>query len=343
VKIRPEQLSSRLVKPAPIYLFASEEPLLTDEALDVLRARARELGIVERQLHVVERGFDWDELQGDLANRSLFSAGKLVEIRLSGKTPGDEGSRAIRELAARPADDNLVVIVVPGLDGKTRDSAWVKSVAAAGGCFEFDSPRLEDLPAWISRRLHRAGLQADEEAAALIAERVEGNLLAARQEVEKLALLFPAGTTITVAEVRDAVADGARYDVFQLADAALAGELPRALRVLAGLRGDGTAPPLILWALVREIITLADVAGRQATGMALPRAIAAAGVWESRRELVGAAVKRRPPGGMSRLLVQAARADRVVKGARPGNAWNALTELTLGLAGHGLAGGELQQ
>lgn len=341
MRIRPEQIPPRLAQLAPLYLLSSNEPLLVDEALEAFRERARAAGLEDRESWVVEKGFNWNQLQGSLGNLSLFSAGKLVELRLPNGTPGDEGSREIRALAGRPADGNVVVIVTPQLPRKVAESAWVKAAAAAGAWFELPAPGLDDLPDWIHRRLKAAGLSADDEGLALIAARVEGNLLAARQEVEKLALLYPAGTALTADQVRDAVADGARFDVFQLTDAALDGDLPRAVRILEGLREEGEAAPLVLWALARDIQTLVDAAGRAAGGLPLPRALAAAGIWQSRSERFLGALRRRRAGGMSGLLAMTAAADRVVKGAQPGEPWQALLELVMALGGHASLRAEL--
>ncbi|MEZ5565568.1 MAG: DNA polymerase III subunit delta [Gammaproteobacteria bacterium] len=223
---------------APIYLISGDEPLLVNEALDALRTAALGSGRSERESQIVDRSFSWDKVVASLASLSLFSAGKLVEIRLNSPTPGDEGSRFLRQLASRPMDGNVVAIVTPGLTRKIADSAWAKALAAAGVWVETRPPSLTNLPRWMAARLRAAGLGCAPEGLELLAGRVEGNLLAAQQEIDKLALLYPAGTNLTAEQLRSAVADGARYDVFQLGDAALAGDAERAVRVLAGLRDE---------------------------------------------------------------------------------------------------------
>lgn len=317
----------------PIYLLCSDEVLLVDEALDTLRQTARARGLAERESHWVDRHFDWEALAASLRSLSLFSSGKLVELRLSKATPGDAGSRAIRALAAREPDGNTVVIVTPNIDRRTADSAWVKAVTAAGAWIDARAPRRTELPGWLRHRLGAAGLECDDEGLALLADRVEGNLLAARQEVDKLALLHAAGTRLDSAVVRAAVADGARYDVFQLGDAALGGDFRRASRILGALREEGVAPQLVLWALVRELVPLVEAGSRASTGMPLAKAMTAAGVFSWRHELVGGALRRQRRGSLRRLLAMAARADRLVKGARPGDPWDALYELAGGLSG----------
>ena len=342
MKLRADQLSARLAAGlAPVYLISSDEPLLLEEALDAIRARAKESGMDERDTHIADRGFDWELLPSSLSNLSLFSSGKLVELRLPAAAPGDAGSKCIRELAARPADCNVIVLICPALKRKTADSAWVTAVVKHGVWLDAPVPSLQELPRWIGRRLQAAGLTCDDQGIDLIAGRVEGNLLAAQQEIDKLAMLYPAKSALTGEQVRDAVADGARYDVFQLGDAALAGELQRAARILTGLREEGVAPPLVLWALAREVLVLVDAAGRAARGMPAARAVAEAGIWQSRAELFIRALRAQPPGGFTRLVAMAARADQVVKGARPGEPWNALLELTFAIAGRADATAEL--
>jgi len=350
MKLKPELLKEQLrgqlaatpPRPlAPVYLVSGDEPLLVNEVVDALRAAARSLGCEERESHVAERGFSWEAVSASLRNLSLFSSSKLVEIRLPTPNPGDEGSRQMRQLAGRPADGNTVIIITPALPRKNAESAWASALVAAGVWVETRLPDLGNLPAWIDQRFRVAGLRCDDEGLELLASRVEGNLLAAQQEIHKLALVHPAGTALNAAQIRAAVADGARFDVFQLGDAALSGDVERALRVLGGLREEGTAAALVLWSLVREALVLVD-AGVRASREASPlRAVQGAGVWQSRTDLYLRALRQHKPPGLRRLLRMAGRADQIVKGARPGEPWNALLELTLALAGRPLRGGEL--
>ncbi len=350
MKLKPEKLIEQLGGPAaaaagrplaPVYLISGDEPLLVNEVVDALRAAALRRGCEERESHVVERGFSWEQVTGSLRNLSLFSAGKLVEIRLTTATPGDEGSRQMREIAGRAADGNTVVIVTPALKSKIASSAWVTALTAAGVWAETRVPGLGELPDWIARRFRAAALSCDPEGLELLAGRVEGNLLAAQQEIHKLALLYPAGTSLTAAEIRAAVGDGARYDVFQLGDAALAGDLERAVRVLGGLREEGTAAALVLWSLMREALVLVDAGVRASRDSTPQRAVQGAGVWQSRTDLYVRALRNHKAGGLRRLLRMAGRADQIVKGQRSGEPWNALLELTMALAGRPLRGGEL--
>ncbi len=359
MKLRPDQLLQQLkehlgrshggtpptspavARLASIYLVSGDEPLLVNEVVDALRAAAIAGGCEERESHAVERSFSWGNVTASLRNLSLFSTGKLVEIRLPTTTPGNEGSEAMRELARRDPDGNTVVIITPALKGKAANSAWVTALASSGVWVETRPPSLPDLPQWIAQRCRRAGLTCDAEGLDLLAARVEGNLLAAQQEIDKLALVHPPGTALDVDLIRAAVADGARFDVFQLGDAALAGDVERAVRVLGGLRDEGTAAALVLWSLVREALVLVDAGIRASRDGSPAKAVQAAGVWQSRADLYIRALRNHKPGALRRLLRMAGRADQIVKGARPGEPWNALLELTLALAGRPLKGAEL--
>ncbi len=347
MKQRPEQLNEQLAamppKPlASVYLVSGDEQLLVNEVVDAIRAAALTHGREERDSHVVERSFNWDAVSASLRNLSLFSSGKLVEIRLLSPNPGDEGSRQMRQLASRPADGNTVVIVTPALTRKIAESAWASALATAGVWVETRVPELADLPPWVAQRFRRAGLTCDTAGLELLAGLVEGNLLAAQQEIDKLALLYPRGTALSVAQIQAAVADGARFDVFQLGDAALSGDVERAVRVLGGLRAEGTAAPLVLWSLAREALVLIDASVRASREASPLRAVQGAGVWQSRTDLYLRAMRNHKPGGLRRLLRMVGRADQIVKGARPGEPWNALLELTLTLAGRPLRGAELR-
>jgi DNA polymerase-3 subunit delta len=333
VKLNPQQLAAHLSSgPAPLYLVSGDEPLLVDEALDALRVAAAEHDYTERDTHVAERGFDWHGLEAGLGNLSLFASRRLVELRLPTGKPGDQGGKFLTRLAAEPPPDTVFVVITPGLDSRTAKTKWASSLARDGVWLVLKAPDHASLPRWIENRLKRAGLSAEAEALELLAAQVEGNLLAAKQEIDQLGLLAENGR-VTVDTVRASVANGARYDVFQLSDAALAGDAERAVRILGGLEREGTAAPLVLWSLAREIATVADVVYRTAAGVAPGKAMADCGIWRSRQSLIGRATRAIGPRGAASLLQRAARADRIVKGSLRGQPWNALLELTLALAG----------
>jgi DNA polymerase-3 subunit delta len=333
VKLNPRQLSPHLsAGVAPVYLVSGDEPLLVDEAIDAIRAAAGQQGIVDREVHVAERGFNWDEFAGGLRNLSLFSTHRLIELRLPTGKPGDQGARFLSAVAGNPVPDTVLLVTTPGLDSRAAKSKWVTNLSRDAVWLVLRAPDTAALPQWISERLGRAGLVGDAEALELLAARVEGNLLAAQQEIDKLVLLAEDGR-VTTDTVRAAVADGARFDVFQLTDAALAGDLTRAARILHGLHREGVAAPLVMWSLAREIGVVVDVVYRMSGGTSAARAMADAGVWRSRQNLIGRAVRSHDLQSARQLLAGASHADRIVKGARRGQPWNALLELTLALTG----------
>lgn len=332
MKLKPGQLDAHLASELkPVYLVSGDEPLLVDEVVERLRRAAREAGCEERQSYLAERGFDWNSLRAGMDNLSLFASRQLVELRLPTSKPGDAGARTLAEIAEQPSADKVFIVVTPKLPAATAKSRWVTKLAGAGAWIALYAPRPEELPRWLAGRLRQAGLDCEPDALALLASRIEGNLLAAKQEIDKLVLLADSGL-VDVATVRAAVGDGARYDVFQLADAAMAGNSRRAVRILQHLEQEAVAPTLVLWSLVREISAVAEVASAIAGGDSPARAASGAGVWRSREQLTLDAVRRCGPAGAEALLYAAALADRQVKGARPGGAWPALLALTLSLS-----------
>jgi len=336
MKLPAERLAASVKKGlAPLYVLCGDEPLLADEALDILRDAARAAGCDERQAFVADRSFDWDGFGAGLQNLSLFASRRLVELRLPSGKPGDEGGRFLAALAAAPDTGNVIVVLLPALEFQSTKTKWATALAEGATWVDLRAPAREDLPGWLARRLERAGLTADEEALDLLASRVEGNLLAAKQEIDKLALLAPAGA-VGAAAIRDLVADGARFDVFQLTDAALARDLERAVRVLDGLEREGEPAPLILWALVRDALLLADLVTRVAQGRDAAQAMYDMKLWRSRHEQLRRAARGRTLRDVGRLVRCAARADQVVKAVRPGDPWHALRELTLEMCGAGV-------
>lgn len=333
MKLNPQQLAAHLSSgPAPVYLVSGDEPLLVDEALDAIRVAAVAQGYTEREWHIAERGFDWHELGASLDNLSLFAERRIVELRLPTGKPGDAGGKFLTALVAEPPPDTVFIVITPLLDGKTTKTKWASSLARDGVWLVLKAPDHNSLPRWIAGRLQRAGLTSDRDAVEFLAAQVEGNLLAAKQEIDKLELLAD-DDHVTVDTVRASVANGARYDVFQLTDAALAGDAERAVRILGGLEREGVAAPLVIWSLARDIGTVADVTYRIAAGIAPGKAMADCKVWSKRQPLFGHATRDLGPADARRLLLGAARTERIVKGSLKGQPWNALLELTLALAG----------
>ena len=314
---------------ASAYLIAGDEPLLVDEALAAVRAAATAHGFDSRELHVADKSYRWAELAADADNLSLFASRKIVEIRLASPRPGDAGSRALAELAAKRDPDRLLIVVVgEKLDSSAARAAWAKSLEEHGVLVEIWPIERAELPRWVEERARRAGLKITSAAAQALAERVEGNLLAADQEIKRLALLA-AGSEVDEAQVLESVADNARFDVFRLTDAVLAGDAERAFRVLGGLRAEGVAPVLVSWALAREVALLARLQFAVAHGENLESAMLKLGVWRRRQPLVKKAVMRFRGRDFKPLVVQAAQVDGMLKGVEPAAPWEALTGLLL--------------
>lgn len=337
MKLSPAQLGKHLQGPlAPVYVVSGDEHLLCQEACDAIRAACRQQDFSERQVLNVETGFDWGQLVEAGASLSLFAERRLLELRMPNGKPGDKGAAALLDYLARPAEDTVLLISLPRLDGNTQKTKWAKALID-GKQVQFVQIWPVDaaqLPQWIRQRLSQAGLAADQEAVELIAARVEGNLLAAAQEIEKLKLLAEAGQ-ITAATVQAAVADSARYDVFGLIDAALLGQPEHVLRMLDGLRGEGVEPLFIMTMLAREVRQLANIALLYSQGIPLDRAFSQARppIWDKRRPLVSKALQRHDVAGWQRLLTSAQRIDEQIKGQAKGDPWVGLANLGLQISG----------
>ncbi len=324
-----EQLGASLKRGlAPVYLITGDEPLQRIEGADAVRAAARAAGHEERVVLDTESGADWGALRFEADSLSLFSARRLIEIRLHEAKVGAEGAEALREYCGGPAADVVLLISAPRFDGKTQQSAWYKAVGAAGVIVRVWPIKAAEMPEWIAGRLAQRGLSAAPEAVRVLAERAEGNLPAAAQDIEKLALLAPAGT-LTAADVLAAVGDNARFDLYALADTALAGDTARALRMLRGLKEEGAEPVLLCWSLTRELRAAALLAAGASPEAAMP----GYRLYPPREGLVRAAAQRLGAGNLRRLLRHAIRIDRVLKGAAAGDPWAELTGLCLHIAG----------
>jgi DNA polymerase III subunit delta len=326
LKLTSDSLATHLAQRLlPAYLISGDEPLLSGEAADAVRARARAAGFTEREVHFIERNTAWDEVRASTSNLSLFGARRLVEIRLASAKPGAAGNNALVALAEARDPDLLLLVLAPRLDREAQGADWVRAIDARGGwlsVWPVDPGRLTD---WLRERCRKLGLEASEEALELLAARTEGNLLAAHQELSKLVWLAP-GASITADTVLASVADSARFDVFQLGEAVLAGETARALRMLAGLRAEGTEATLALWAITRA---LRDVWAAHTGGTAPP-------AWQRRSAALAKALRRAPRLSFAALAQRAARADRMIKGKESGDAWDEMALLIAQLCGQPL-------
>jgi DNA polymerase-3 subunit delta len=332
-KLRPEQLGAALAKQlAPIYLVSGDEPLLIQESCDQIRAAARKNGFSERELYHVETSFDWNQLLSAANSLSLFAEKKILEVRMPSGKPGDKGGKVLQEYAQSPAPDNLLLIITEKIDGATQKSKWFKAIEDAGQHIQVWPVTPAQLPRWIGVRLQQAGLSADSDAIDLLASRVEGNLLAAAQEIEKLKLLTT-DKRISYELMASVVADSARYDIFGLTDKALHGDARAAVRTLHGLKTEGTEPINILWAVTREIRALVQISQAVAQGKHFDWAAKQSGVWDKRQPLMQAALRRLKPAQLQQLLRKANGIDKAVKGMRNAEPWDELLDLILNVAG----------
>ncbi len=323
---------------APVYVVAGDEPLLAIEAADAIRAAARATGYSERDVLHADARFDWSLLTAAASGLSLFAEKRIVELRLPAGKPGKAGGEALRGFAHAPPDDVLALITLPRLDRDTRRSSWAAALEHAAVWIDVERIERSALPAWIGRRLARHEQHADQNALEFIADRVEGNLLAAHQEIGKLALLYPPGK-LTLEQVTDAVLNVARYDVYALAPALLAGDGPRALRLLEGLRAEGEPLPLLLWVVAEELRTLLRLQEAVAAGQPLATATRELRIWGPREKLMPQALRRLSSTMLTALLARCAEVDRLAKGLRAprrdSDPWLELGDIALACAAGG--------
>lgn len=327
MRISSDDLPRHLAKGlGSLYVIHGDALLLAIEAADAIRIAAREAGYTEREVLIAEQHFKWAELRNSAQSMSLFSSRKVVDLRIPSGKPGVEGAQALQDHCDNLNPDTLTLISLPRLDGTAMKSKWFSALEQHGTIISADEITLNALPAWIAARLKRQEQSADADTLAFLAQRVEGNLLAAFQEIQKLALLFPAGP-LSFEQVKDSVMDVARYDVFKLSEAMLAGDAARYARILEGLQAEGTATVLILWAVSEDIRALAKVSRAMQQSGNLANALRDARVWGVKQKLVERAVRRFTPAFAERALRQAAQIDKLIKGLRKGDVWDELLQL----------------
>jgi DNA polymerase III subunit delta len=331
--ITPQQLERQLASGtlAPVYLIAGSEDLLRLEAADMLRAAARAQGFAEREVFEGGQGFDWDSLYAAFSAMSLFSSRRLLDLRLPTGKPGKEGGAMIEDYCANPPPD-LCLLITAGDWSRKHEGAWSRAVEKAGSLVQVWPPKPNELPGWIAHRLRSRGVEADEAAVAVLCGLVEGNLLAAAQEVDKLALLVPPGEAVDAVKMQQLVADSARFNVFGLTEAALCGDGPRALRMLRSLRAEGAAVPQLLAWVGSQVQALAHMAAVQESGGNLAGAMREAGVFESRQGQFKAALRRSDARHCERLLAACAEIERSSKGRGDGDPWLLFERMLTALA-----------
>ncbi len=329
MRLDSEQLAPHLARGLKaLYAIHGDEPLLALEAADRLRAEARRAGYAVREVLQAEAGFDWGRLAQSGSSLSLFGDRRILELRIPGGKPGVEGAQAIQAYCGNLPPDTLTMVILPRLDRSQQQSAWFGALEGAGVAVAANPVGRAELPSWIAGRLGAQGHKADADTLQFLAERVEGNLLAAWQEIQKLALLFPPGP-LDFGQVREAVLDVARYDVYQVSAAMLAGDAARLARVLEGLRGEGEGTPLVLWVMTEGIRALARVLEGLKQGKPMASLLREARVWGPRQDAIQRAVKRVDAARARDALMHAAEVDKAVKGLKDRDVWDELLQLGL--------------
>ena len=336
MQLRFDALDGHLAKTlAPLYVITSDEHLLALEAADKIRRTAKAQGFYEREILTVERSFKWGALLAANQSQSLFGDKKLIDLRIPTGKPGKDGGQALQDYVTNLSPDNLTLITLPKLDWATQKAAWVGSLQQAAVYIDIPLVERNQLPGWISLRLSLQQQSADRQSLDFIADRVEGNLLAAHQEIQKLALLHPPGK-LSFEQIHDAVLNVARYDVFKLNEAMLAGDVARLVRMLNGLKGEGEALPLVLWAMAEEIRTLLKLKSGMAQGRPLSALLKEYRIWGLREKLMDPALRRVSLANLRAALQEASQVDKMVKGLRAkafaGDPWDALLQLGLRVA-----------
>jgi len=333
MKLRADQLEKRLRQGlAPIYLLSGDEPLQQGEAADAIRTAAKQAGYKYREVFDIGTGFDWNTVLEEIDSPSLFADRRIFDLRLEAGSPGREGAKALLTIAESPPNDAIVLIVAGKLAAGAQKTRWFQAIDRQGVVIQVWPLQGRQLLQWLQRRLRIKGIHTDPAGVQMLATRVEGNLLAAAQEIEKLYVLQGSGT-VDARTIVEVVTDSARFDVFDLVDNALQGHLVSADRMLSRIRAEGVAPAIVLWALTREIRILEQIAFGKGNGTSLDTAMRQTNVWEKRKPLIARAIKRLSLTEISRLLLQCARTDRIIKGLSHGDPWMALLRVSEGLAG----------
>lgn len=336
MQLRLDALEQHLTRElSPLYVITSDEHLLALEAADKIRLAARAQGYTEREVLTVNRTFRWHELTSSNQSMSLFGDKKLIELRIPTGKPGREGGKALQSYVNEANSDTLTLITLPALDWQTKKAAWAGALQKNAVYIDIPLVNTAQLPAWVAGRLAKQNQSASKEGLQFIVDRVEGNLLAAHQEIQKLGLLYPEGA-LNYEQVHDAVLNVARYDVFKLNEAMLTGDSGRLVRMIEGLKGEGEPLPLVLWAISEEVRTLLRIQSGLSQGRTFSQLCKENRVWRERERMVSAALKRVNLETLKAAQQDAAQIDKMVKGlqakAFSGDVWDALLQLSLKIA-----------
>lgn len=332
MRLKAEQLNAALKKGlAPIYFITGDEPLQVGEAAEAVRIAAKKAGYDAREVFMVEAGFNWSELALQSDSFSIFSDKKIIELRIpSGKT-GTEGSKALMAYCQRLPEDTLLLITAGKLAKASLKTKWFQALDQAGVVIQVWPLDGQDLIQWLQRRMQTRGLQADLEGIKIIASQIEGNLLAAAQEIEKLYVLYGEGR-LNSQQILEVLTDSSRFDVFKLTDSILAAKPKRIIKILQGLKDEGVAAPIVLWALTREVRTLLNIKYALGQGQNKAQVFKSNQIWDKRKNLVDRALTRLKQSELEQALLLSAQADRQIKGAQKGDAWETLLGICLTMA-----------
>ncbi len=329
MKIKPNQLNSYLSTLAPIYLLTGDEPLQMKECADILRTTARKQAFTERVILTVETGFSWSSLDNEANSLSLFASKRILELRLGNKSPGNEGTKALKAYTDKIPADTILLITSDKLDASKQKTKWFTNLDKYGVIIQIWPIDMSQLPSWIAKRMARYKLQATNEVINIIAERAEGHLLACSQEIEKLYLLYGSGN-ITSKQVLNSVADNARFETFSWVDTILQGNVQRSMRQLQGLRSGGVEAILVAWALDREIRNLSHMTYELQKGQPQEQIFRNYRIWQNRKNVIASVIKRHPnPKIWQQFLKHSLKIEKIIKGLRNGNVWDEIQTLSL--------------
>jgi len=330
MRLKPEQTAQHLrsQRLAPVYLVSGDEPQQIAEITDAIRKAAWQAGYLEREIFSQDSGFSWNDLPAAAYATSLFADRKVIDLRLPSGAPGAEGAKVLTAYCERLSEDTLLLITTGKLAAASLKTRWFQALERVGIFIQVWPPEGEDLLRWLRHRLQQRGISTDSEGVKLLAARIEGNLLAAAQEIEKLYILYGPGC-LDAAKIADAVADSSRYDVFKLADSLLSGHPGRITKILSGLKDEDVAAPVVLWAITREARTLCKIRQDLAAGKHRDAAMQAQQIWDKRKALVSQALDRLSESALHRILMTSAQADREIKGQQPGDPWQTLLQICL--------------
>ena len=329
MRIKPEQLGAALKKSlAPVYFISGDEPLQLGEIADAIRKAAKKAGFENREILSAETGFEWNQLAFTADSYSLFADKKIIDLRLPSGTPGIDGSKALIAYCERLPEDTLLLVTAGKIAGGALKTKWLEALDKKGVVIQVWPLEGSDLIRWLQQRAELRGLHIETEGLRILASRNEGNLLAAAQEIEKLYVLYGA-VNLSSQQISEAVADSSRYDVFKLMDSVLGGSVGRILKVLSGLRSEGVATPIVLWALTREARALIKMKLALSQGQNREVVFKNNQIWDKRKQRVSNALSRLSDSDLNNILVLSAKADRQIKGQESGDAWETLLALCL--------------